>query len=179
MNRATCVSFTLILGSAVLAAQSTVILKDGPTRTTVVRVAPPLDGCPISLRAQQAPGGGRMVVNGVPLTGIAQTLHLIVSPPESRRVVAANVTVRGFSNKARVLPIMENHDPGDAAKTLEVRFSAGPSKEVSADLLVPGLSATTVIDLNSVTYADGSTWKLAAGTACRSWIDGLMLVSSH
>jgi hypothetical protein len=36
-----------------------------------------------------------------------------------------------------------------------------------------------VIDLNSVTFADGSTWKIAQGQSCRVWVDGLMLVSGH
>jgi len=41
---------------------------------------------------------------------------------------------------------------------------------------VPGLSAVSMIDLNSVTYSDGSTWKLAAGSVCSSRIDPMMLV---
>ena len=184
MNRVLCVSFAFLLGSAALAAQTTVPLKDHPGQATVIQAAPPSGACPVSLRAQQAPGGDRIVVNGVLPTGTAQNLHLIVSAPGSRRVVAANVTVRGFSNKTRVLQTTQSGNSGDAAKTLDVRFPVGPDpatsdKEISADLAVPGLTAVTVIDLNSVTYSDGSTWKLAAGSKCRSWIDGVMLVSGH
>jgi len=118
-------------------------------------------------------------VNGVPVNSVAQRLHLIVTNPDSRRVVAANVTVRGFANKARIVQTMSGSDSSDAAKTMDVRFSAGSDKEASADLRVPGLTAVSEIDLNSVTFSDGSTWRLAAGGSCRSWIDGLMLVSSH
>ena len=187
MNRAICVSLAFFLGPAGLAAQTTVTVKDPPIQTTAIQVAPWPGSCPVSLRAKQAPGGDRMVVNGVPRTGIAQNLHLTVSAPDSKRIVAANVTVRGFTKKPRVMPTMANQDTGDAAKTLDVRFPTSPEpassdpassdKEISADLAVPGLTAVTVIDLNSVTYADGSNWKLAAGSTCRSWIDGFMRVS--
>jgi hypothetical protein len=118
-------------------------------------------------------------VNGKRVQNPGQRLHLSISDSDSRRIVAANVTVRGFSNKARYMPAMSTEDSSDGAKNLDVRFPSGTGKESSTDLAVPGLTAVTVIDLNSVTYSDGSTWKLATGSSCRSWLDGLMLVSSH
>ena len=120
-----------------------------------------------------------MKVNGVPIEGVAQKLHLTVTNPDSRRVVAANVTVRGFADKARLMQVMPGQHSFDAARTLDVRFPVDPGKETSADLRVPGLTAISAIDLNSVTYADGSVWKLASGGSCRSWIEGFMLVGSH
>ena len=203
MRCAAAVSFALLLGSMTLAAQTaiqnqaqTIVQKtrtapDGSAvwttqtvnqadmQAAVVRIAPMIDTCPISLHARQAPGGDMMEVNGVRLKGIAQFLHLTVAAPNSKHIVEANVTVRGFANKGRLVQTMSNQDSSDAAKTFDVRFLVGPGKEISADLRVPGLTAVSVIDLNSVTYADGSIWKLAAGSSCRSWIDGFMLVGSH
>ena len=184
-NHAAAVSFALLLASTVVIAQTTVSQKQTvaqQTAVTVVEIAPPPGSCPISLHARHAPGGDAIEVNGTRIQDTAQRLHLSISDSDSRRIVAANVTVRGFSNKARYMPTMSTQDSSDAAKTLDVRFPSGPGsgtgKESSTDLAVPGLTAVTVIDLNSVTYADGSTWKLAAGSSCRSWVDGLMLVSS-
>lgn len=203
MRCAAAVSSALLLGSMTLAAQTasqnqaqTIVQKtrtapDGSTvwttqtvnqadmQAAVVHSAPMISTCPISLHARQAPGGDMMEINGGRLKGIAQYLHLTVAAPNSKHIVEANVTVRGFENKGRLVQTMSNQDSSDAARTLDVRFPAGPGKEVSADLSVPGLSAVSAIDLNSITYADGSTWKLAAGSSCRSWIDGFMLVSSH
>jgi hypothetical protein len=148
-------------------------------QTTVIQAAPQPGNCPVSLRAQHTPGEYREVVNGVFIPGIAQRIHVVASALNSRRVVAANMTVRGFANKVRVLPTTSGQDIGDAAKKLDVRFPARAEKESSADLAVPDLSAVTAIDLNSVTYADGSVWKVAAGNTCRSWIDGFMLISGR
>ena len=159
----------LLLGSTSLVAQ-----------TTVVVLASPAASCPVSLRAQQMPGGDKMVVNGVAHKALAQMLHLTATAPHSRQITGANVTVRGYTSKARFLTLgMSNQDTGDSAKNLDVTFAPADDKDASTDISLAGFSAVTVVDLNSVTYADGSTWKLAAGSSCRSWIDGVMLVSSH
>ena len=162
-------------GSTVWTTQA---LSQKDAQAAIDRMSP-LGSCPVSLHAGQAPGGDMMKVNGVPINGNAQRLHLTVTNPDSRHVVAANVTVRGFADKGRMVEVLSTQGSFDAAKTFDVRFPAGTGKEVSANLRISGLTAVSVIDLNSVTYADGSVWKLASGSACRSWIDGFMLDSSH
>ena len=179
MNR-TVLSIALMLGPTLLAAQTIVAPKESSLQTTAIQLAAALDNCPVSLHAQQMPGWDRMVVNGVPLKTMAQTLRLTASTPGKRQVSAANITVHGYSNKARLLPTeMTNQNTGDAAKTIDVTFAATGDKDASTDVSVAGLSAVTVVDVNSVTYSDGSTWRLAAGRSCRSWIDGVMLVSGR
>jgi hypothetical protein len=135
--------------------------------------------CPVALRARQAPGGERMEVSGLPIKDPTQRLHLTVTNPQARRIIAVSVTVRGFANKARVIQTMAAQDTSDAAKTMDVKFSSEPGRETSADLAVPGLSAVSVIELNSVTYSDGLIWKLATGSVCRSPIDGFMLIGNR
>jgi hypothetical protein len=166
MNRAAAIAFAILFSSTILAAQA----------------SPMVDACPVSLHAQQsAAAAARREVGSWEShpEGVAQSLHLTVADPEARRIVAANITVRGFADMGRMVPILSTQSGSDAAKTIEVRFLAGSAREATADLRVPGLTAVSAIDLNSVTYSDGSVWKLAAGASCRSWIDGLMLVSSH
>ena len=141
-------------------------------------MAQPMNGCPVTLRAGHNPGGDTMEVNGVRTGSVAQMLHLSVANRDSRPIVAANVTVHGLANKPRLTKTQPDHNTADAAKTLDVQFAAGTGKEVAADLTVPGLSAATAIELNSVTYADGSTWKLA-GSFCRAPIDGVMRIGDR
>lgn len=205
MNRAAAVSFAILFGSMILPAQTsnqnqsqeivqkTTVVPDGAsawtTRTmtpaeiqqATVQVSPMIGTCPISLHAQQSSAASRREVGGGDAhpQGVAQSLHLSVTNPDSRRVVAATVTVRGFANKGRLVQVLSTQSGSDAAKTMDVRFSPVSGGDVSADLRVPGLSAVSEVDLKSVTYSDGSVWKLAAGASCRSWIDGLMLVSNH
>lgn len=179
MNR-TVLSIALVFGPTLLTAQSLVAPNDASLQKTAIQLAAAADNCPVSLRAQQMPGGDRIVVNGVPSKAVAQMLHLTASAPGTRQVTAANITVRGYGNKARFLPAgLTNQDTGDAAKTMDVNFAAKGDRDASTDVSLAGFSAVTAIDVSSVTYSDGSTWKLAAGKACRTWIDGFMLVAGH
>ena len=64
-------------------------------------------------------------------------------------------------------------------RTFEVRFSSGTGKEVSGDLWVPGVTAVLFGQLNFVTFADGSKWKLSGLEACRVVPDHFMLIADR
>ncbi len=209
MNRAAAVLFAFLFGSAALAAQTATADQaqlqtltqmtaaapspaTGPTApagspaqpqsrlaVAMEQIAQLLNGCPVTLRAQHAPGGDSMMVNGIHVKGPAQALHLIVTNRDSRQVVAANLTVWGFSGNPRLAQTLTTHNASEAARTLDVRFAGAPGKETSADFAVPGLTASTAIVLNSVTYADGSTWKLAPGGSCWASVDGVMRIGDR
>jgi hypothetical protein len=176
VNRAAVISIAFLLASTVVIAQTG---SQSQPKTTFISVTLPSNNCPVSLHARHAGSGGMREVDGVPINRPAQILHLDVTNPDSKQIVAANVTVRGFADKARFMPATTTQDNSDAARTLDVKFPVSSGNETAADLRVPGFTAVTAIDLNSVTYSDGSSWKLANGGSCRSWVDGLMLVSSH
>ena len=190
MQRAVVLFLAFGFGSCLLAAQTAGSATSGMEhagQTIVVRQLPPPDTCPVSLTARQSSAAFARQVRGSepPANGdliikdVAQKLHLSAIGPDSKRVVAASLIVRGFSNKSRVMRVLSTDTDYDAAKILNVRFSQDSDKKDSADVSVPGLSAVGAIDLNSVTYADGSTWKVAGNHSCRAWIDGLLLVSGR
>jgi hypothetical protein len=90
------------------------------------------------------------------------------------------VTVRGLTPKGRVTQALTDQDEAsDAEKSMEIRFSAEPGKGASADVWVPGLSMVKSIDMQSVTFTDGSTWKLPAEKTCRTFPDPVMLISGR
>lgn len=155
----------------------------GPTKIIIVQMPPVSPLCPVSLRAKQAAGGDLLAVDNGQPKGPAQRLHLILNNRDSRRITGAKVTVRGLTAKARVTRALtappSQDDASDAARTLEVTFTSGLHGEVSADLRVPDLTAVQSIDLNSVTYADGSTWKLSPDNGCRSVLDPTMLIGGR
>jgi hypothetical protein len=208
MNRAAVLSFALLLGPCGLAAQSagqgqsygvaqmTGVSPDGKTASTTQILNPDVtrrmldaadwarSACPVALHAQQSAAAFARQVNGNEPErpkGTAQRLHLSVTGQKSRRVVAANVTVHGFAGKPRMVQVLSTSggDDSDAAKTLDVRFAAGAGQEDTADLWVPGLTAARSVNVNAVTYDDGTTWKVAAANSCQSLVDGMMLVSGR
>jgi hypothetical protein len=148
--------------------------------------------CPVSLSARQAGTAYNRQVSGGLFSKdgkeTGQSVHLSVTPRDAHQVVSAMVTVHGYANKKRMVQTLETQaqgaeNDGDAERTLYARF-ASPSASTdasgaSAELALPGFSAVTFLELKSIVYADGSEWKLAAGSACRARIDPLMLVDGR
>jgi len=188
MRRLTLLSFAFQLGAIPVAAQTAAAHMESlgaapqpQTQTVIIQLPQQASACPVGVRARQAANWNKMEVGDEQPKGPAQRLHLTLVNPDSRRITGATVTVRGLTPKTRATPtpLTLGDDSSDAARTVDVPFSAGSGKEVSADLRVPGLSAVYSVDLVSVTYADGSNWKLTSGKSCRTSIDGVMLVGAR
>jgi hypothetical protein len=179
MRSFVAVSLALLFGSVTLSAQSA---TQNQTQTSVDRLPIASGGCPVSLRALHGADGSMLKVDKNRPAGIAQLLHLIVTNPDSRQIVAARVRVRGLSGKGRMTQTSgqdATRGAADATRSLEVRFSAGSDKEVSSDVWLPGMTAVLEVELNSVTFADGTTRRFAGVEACRIAPDPLMLIAGR
>ena len=73
---------------------------------------------------------------------------------------------------------LSNTGAAEATKILTVSFSADDGS-ASADVHVPGFTSVSSVELQQVTYADGSTWKMSSSSFCRVAPDPLMLVAEH
>lgn len=179
MKIATLVAFVLLFsGSAVLTAQDAAQHQGKGAVYVLPEVS---SGCPVSMRAQQRWGGDLVAADkdsDARPKGIAQRLELIVTNPDSRRITRARVTVHGLAPKSRVTQLA-SRERSDAAKTFDVDFTAGTGKDATARLRVPGMTTVLSIDLDSVGYADGSTWRLADGQGCRTLPDPMMQISGR
>ncbi len=184
MKAATLVAFVLLAVSAVVAAQNVGVVRQvqiGQAATSVYRAPAVAPACPVSMRAQQRWGGDLVAADAgsdARPKGIAQRLELIATNPDSKRITRARVTVHGLAPKGRVTQLA-SRERSDAVKTFDVKFTAGTGKDVIALLRVPGMAVVLSIGLESVTYADGSTWRLADGPSCRTVPDPMMLISGR
>jgi hypothetical protein len=111
--------------------------------------------------------------------GIAQMLRLILTNPDLRRMVSARVRVHGLSGKGHVTQTLAGPDRPDATSIVDVQLTQGAGKEVYGDLRVPNMTAVLTIDLNSVTYADGSTSNFSGREACHIAPDPLMPIAGR
>ena len=165
----------LLLSCAALDAQLA-----NQNQNIIIQLPPQTGPCPVFMRAQHAADGDLLAVNSGHPKGIGQSLHLTVTSPDSRQIASATVTVRGLTPKGRVTQTLAGQDNAfDAEKTMDITFSASPGKGASADIWVAGLSAVKAIDMQSVTFTDGSTWKLPAERTCRTFPDPVMLISGR
>lgn len=111
---------------------------------------------------------------------------LTLKPHDGRQIVSATVTAHGYSAQPgsmdlvaqAVLQPPKPHSR-EIAKTLTIKFHATENGGFTAELKLPGFSAVTMIDLNSVTYSDGSTWQMAAQNQCSVAPDPLLLIAAH
>ena len=167
----------LLIPMAVAAQGSTAPSRQKPLLHERTR----LETCPVVLVARQKADGVMVEVGERRPKGPAQRLHLTVEYPGSKAITRARITVHGFIAKARVAPTpARGGSPAEASKTLEVAFRPDPKgNSASADLWVPGLTAVRTIDLDAVTFADGSSRSLVGRAACSIVPDPLMLIAGH
>jgi hypothetical protein len=141
----------------------------------VVQAASANGGCPVSMRAQHRSNPSLMNARDAAPEPLAQRIHLTASGATySSGILSIKVTVRGTTAKARMLPVSQA-GLSDAAMAFDLR--ADQANAVASDLLLRGFTSVQAIDLESVTYADGSIWVTSAARSCSITSDNLMLVS--
>jgi hypothetical protein len=143
--------------------------------------------CPIYMRAQQRSGedllrtsqsGGTPEVKPV---GPTQRIHLILgNMANSANITQVEVTVQGTSGKNRTVQTMLTPDGvSDVAKAFNLPVNIGKDEGASTNLTLHGFTSVQSINLESVTYADGSTWNPSATRTCSIAPDPLVLVSGR
>ena len=79
-------------------------------------------------------------------------------------IVNAEITAHAFSEKWRVFSVPA--PTPDLWKTVEVALDVKGNSSGSRELSFGHFSTISTIDVNSVTYADGSTWHAPSPGAC-------------
>jgi hypothetical protein len=162
------------------------------SNANLVLATPPLHmdrtNCPVDLRLKHGPGlatsrsADGPSINGKPLSGQVriqdqQGIHLTLINLSPQSIVSAEMVVHGFSNKWRYVPL-SGADP-DLARTVDVALNVQGNGQASRNLALSHFTAITAIDVNEITYADGSTWRASSPGACSASPDLFMLVNAE
>ena len=159
----------------------------GSSETTCVNVFIP--GCPVDMHVRQGMGGAMMAVdeNGRKRLVFAPRLRLLLNDlnaaQSGKQIVAATVTVHGSSGKEHIQPADDASDArpdlksSNIKRTLTVDLAEWGEPGVSGDFRLPGFTSTERVDLETITYDDGSIWKLSGGESCHVAPDWLMLIN--
>ena len=73
---------------------------------------------------------------------------------------------------------MSGADP-DLARTVDVALDVQGNGQASRNLSLSRFTAITAVDVNAITYGDGSTWRTSSPGACSASPDLLMLVNAE
>jgi hypothetical protein len=92
-------------------------------------------------------------------------------------IVNAEITAHAFSDKWRVFSVPA--PTPDLAKTVDVPFDVKENGSASRELSFANFPVIRTFDVNSVTYADGSTWHAASPGACSVVPNLIMRISAQ
>ncbi len=175
MNHMPAVSLVLLFGSMTVTAQS--LLDKQPAVLNLVQMS---SSCPVGISVQHRSGSERLEAKQPQSKEIAQYLQVTMSNSKSLDIVGAQITAHGFDAKTRYLPAQYPRTSSpDLTKTVDLDLTVQSKGNASTDLRLPRFTAVSWIDLDSVTYADGTTWHSAAGKTCHVVPDLMRLVSSR
>jgi hypothetical protein len=176
MKHMPVVSLVLLFGSMAVTAQN---LGLGNIQTTVLNAVPPSSDCPVGMRVEHGNGDQLLWAKDRP-KGIAQYLQVIMNNSKSVDIVGAQITVHGFAAKTRYLPAQSSPTSSpDLMKTVDLDLTVKSKGDASTDLRLPRFTAVSWIDLDSVSFADGTTWHSSVGKTCHVVPELMRLVSSR
>ena len=180
MKHAGAFSFALVLGSMTLLAQSSGRDSKQPA---VARVVPGSLNCPVDMQAQRQVGVGEL--QKLPLStdqpaGPAQEIRLTLTNPTFAKIIGVQITAYGLDSKGQLSPAQTAAaESSTINKTVDLKLNVDPKSVAFTDLLLPGFTSVTLINVDSIHYAGGSTWHPSALHTCHVVPNGMMLISSR
>jgi hypothetical protein len=187
MNRATPhLLIALTIFTAAASAQTLAhptVSGPAPIRAAVGSPTNPLvlvpSTCPVGLRADPAVGLTQNTIDtkpGVP----SQTLTLELSNPGSHNITRAQFTIHGLTAHGQVNPAtLSDPDAGTSSKQVDLSLKVAHDSKASAPLLAEGFTSIRWIELDSLTYADGTAWHASPNHTCSVTPNRFMLVATH
>ncbi len=177
---------SLLLLSATLAAQApsaqgasdAAVLASLKERIATLRaVAPATGACPVGFSARHADVGAMLNVSpATKPSGPAYNLRFV--PRDGGAITQAKITLHGISGH-HVIPA--GNGPHAASNETSEAFTLALSsdgRDLFTSVVYPGkLTGVTSVELNELTYADGTKWHETAGARCEIAQNGYMLVA--
>jgi hypothetical protein len=174
----------IVLATTSAIGQDTVLLRSPQTTPSILMHPRTHRGdCPVGLRVNHGQSFLKRDTNYGPFAPPApkvqeQRIQLTMTNPSPKEIVSAQITVYGFSDKWRAIPLASAKDTPDLRKTVNLVLNVKGNDHASSDLSLNRFTAVAYVNLDALTYADGGTWKASSPDACSVTPDLLMLVSA-
>jgi hypothetical protein len=184
MKPTSILPLAIVLATTSAIGQDTVLLRSPQTTPSVLmRPRTPRADCPVGLKVNHGPSFLKRDTEYGPFAPPApkvqeQRIQLTMTNPSSKEIVSAQITVHGFSDKWRAIPLAGATDTPDLRKTVSITLNVKGNDHASSDLSLHRFTAVAYVDLDSLTYADGATWKPSSPGVCSVTPELFMLVSA-
>jgi hypothetical protein len=160
----------LVMASAAVWAQG-----NAHSEMTVLAGPPDSSGCPVGFSAERrSTTEVRYAKDGREIRG--QGLELTFDSNKPKKILKANVTVRGVNGEARVMPAGSAGND-DVAEIFELIAGVGEDSLQHSSLWTQRVATVRWVDLTEVAYADGSVWHASKWKRCRIEPSKFLLVA--
>jgi hypothetical protein len=173
----------IILATTSAIGQDTTLLRS-PQATWTVLMQPrtPSADCPVDLKVDHGPSFlekdtkyGPFAPEGPKVQ--EQKIQLTMTNRSPKEIVSVQITVYGFSNKWRAIPLAGASDTPDLKRRIHLVLDVKGKAHASSDLSLSRFTSVAYVELDSLTYADGATWQASSSAVCSVTPNLLMLVS--
>ncbi len=163
------------LTAQTLTAQ-TLTAQTKSTGGVLMLAQPTGQNCPVGFSARHT-GSGAMLSVSPKSRPQLQGYNITFQPRAGLGVAEAKLTLHGISGP-HLRPANGNTDGATATESFTVSPSSGENHRFHSVVYVQKLTGVDWIELNEVTYADGTQWHESADAPCRVVPNGFMLVAN-
>jgi hypothetical protein len=159
--------FTILIATTTLLGQNVVMhhQRPGPNSASGDVVA---EECPVGMAIDRSGLYMKREVAGAQNADsnpeLEQRIRLDLTNRNPTKIISAQITVHGLSQKGRFIEV--STPEADMAKTIQLSLDLKGNGQSSNDLWLTRFAVITRVAINSVTYADGSTWYEPSPAAC-------------
>lgn len=165
-----------VLGLLILAMASAGASAQGNAHSEMTVLAGPPDssGCPVGFSAERrSTTEVRYAKDGKQIRGQGLELKFDSQP---KKILKANVTVRGVTGSARVMPA-GSASLDDVAEIFQLGAGTGEDGLRHSNIWTQRVATVRWVDLTEIAYADGSVWHASEGKRCRIEPSKFLLVA--
>ena len=156
-------------------AQTATTPAAAPKASNIVVMQASAAGCPVGFAARRAPDGGLITVRPA-VKARRQSYDITLTPGSDHAITQALITLHGLAG-GQVVPA-KNSAAGNATESFNLTTSGSGAKPLlHSTVYTSKLTGVQWVELNELTYADGSTWHESDTAVCRIAPNGYMLVA--
>jgi hypothetical protein len=145
----------------------------------MVEMVAQLNACPVGFRAEVDPRLTlREVRNGKQAAYSTLVQLRFDATPAKKSIVSANVTAHGFAPASKFLLVQQTPED-NRTQAFELKGGSSTAGLVRTEVDVTAVPFVRWVELNQVTFADGTVWHPAAGLVCKAELSRFHYVSAR
>jgi hypothetical protein len=138
------------------------------TEEVMSKMVAQLNACPVGFRAEVDPRLTLRDVKNGKKDADSTFLRVIFEPTDAKTtIVSASVTAHGVAPHGQLMLVGQSADE-NRTQAFELTRGTGTAGLVQKEIEVTAVPFVRWVELNQITYADGSVWHAAEGTTCKS-----------